>query len=388
MKIGEKLPILRKRCGLSQEDLANELDVSRQSVYKWETSESQPDIAKIQKMAKILGVSFDYLLDENIDVTKVDDVPKDIINTEIKYRTVFNTKKEIPFEKADHDRGIFPEDEYEEVEQKGIFLKKETKIGLFDFDKDMLENTFETSKKKMMEYLDSKGYDWLMPQPDACVAFFVDNKNKTFGFWYDDAEQFVCPIENLVDIKFSNDGGSIKNTNRPKLGLLLGSIFGVGVESESVATLEKPMIYDINITYFKEDDSTDEFEISFNKSNAYWFSTMDAKDLDFYTEMCDVIGDCINTNFGKIDAKIKALRASIEKIKTGKVKVEDINIQDLTERAKQAEIQYNNDVKKIKAQFVADKKAKKKKKLIRNLIIAGVVLLGFIILLTYNTIAK
>ena len=40
MKISEKLVILRKRKGYSQEGLANELDVSRQAVYKWETESS------------------------------------------------------------------------------------------------------------------------------------------------------------------------------------------------------------------------------------------------------------------------------------------------------------------------------------------------------------
>ena len=262
MKIGEKLPILRKRCGLSQEDLANELDVSRQSVYKWETNESQPDIAKIQKMAKILGVSFDYLLDENIDVTKVDDVPKDIISTDTKYRAVFNSGKELSFSKADEDHGIFEKDEYEEVEQNGIFAKSPTKITVLDLDKETINAVFETNQKKMAEYLDSKGYEWLMPHPFACVAFFIDDKNKTFGFWYDGAEQFVCPIENLIDIKISNDM-EIQNSSKPKLGLLLGGIFGVGVENEDTIAIKKPTCFDVDITYITEEEKTNEFNITF-----------------------------------------------------------------------------------------------------------------------------
>lgn len=48
MKISEKIVVLRKRKGMSQEDLANELDVSRQAVYKWENGGTTPDINKIK----------------------------------------------------------------------------------------------------------------------------------------------------------------------------------------------------------------------------------------------------------------------------------------------------------------------------------------------------
>ncbi len=380
MKIGDKLPILRKRCGLSQEDLANELDVSRQSVYKWETGESQPDIAKIQKMAKILGVSFDYLLDENIDVTKVDDVPKDIISTDIKYRAVFNSGKELSWEKADEDHGIFPKDEYDEVEEKGILARNPIQIDVLNLDKELATNTFETNKKKMIEYLDSKGYSWLMPHPDACVAFFTDDKNKTFGFWYDGAEQFVCPIENLIDIKFSNNGGDIKTTRKPKVGLLLGGIFGVGVDSEESVSIDKPAFYDIDITYFNEDETSADFKITFNKNNAYWFTQMKFSDIDELTAMQDVIADCIVENMNKIDSKIKALKMFVDKIRTNKIKVENINKEELSNKAKEAETEHTNGIKNLKKKFVEIKMAKNKKKLIRNLIIVGAVALIFGIL--------
>ena len=69
MKFNEKIVILRKRKGFSQEDLANELDVSRQSVYKWETGESIPDVNKLKKMVKFFNISFDDLLDDEFDIT-------------------------------------------------------------------------------------------------------------------------------------------------------------------------------------------------------------------------------------------------------------------------------------------------------------------------------
>ncbi|MBQ8545619.1 MAG: helix-turn-helix transcriptional regulator [Clostridia bacterium] len=47
MKLSEKIVFLRKRQGMSQEQLANELDVSRQAVYKWETGITTPEIEKL-----------------------------------------------------------------------------------------------------------------------------------------------------------------------------------------------------------------------------------------------------------------------------------------------------------------------------------------------------
>ena len=64
MKLSEKIYACRRRAGLSQEALADRLGVSRQSVSKWETGESTPDIAKLPALAAAFGVSVDWLLSE------------------------------------------------------------------------------------------------------------------------------------------------------------------------------------------------------------------------------------------------------------------------------------------------------------------------------------
>ena len=65
MNIGEKITVSRKRLGWSQEDLAVKLDVSRQAVSRWETGAASPDVTTVAKLARILGVTADYLvLDE------------------------------------------------------------------------------------------------------------------------------------------------------------------------------------------------------------------------------------------------------------------------------------------------------------------------------------
>lgn len=67
MALSEKIIKLRKQNGWSQEELAARLDVSRQSVSKWESASSTPDLDKIIKLSDIFGVSTDYLIKDSED---------------------------------------------------------------------------------------------------------------------------------------------------------------------------------------------------------------------------------------------------------------------------------------------------------------------------------
>ena len=68
MILADKIIDLRKKAGWSQEELAQQLGVSRQSVSKWEGAQSIPDIDKILQMSRIFGVSTDYLLKDEIEL--------------------------------------------------------------------------------------------------------------------------------------------------------------------------------------------------------------------------------------------------------------------------------------------------------------------------------
>ncbi len=74
MTLGEKIYELRTQHNLSQGDLANELNVSRQSISKWENGNSTPDLEKIIKLAEIFNVSLDELI-------KNEEKDETIINT-------------------------------------------------------------------------------------------------------------------------------------------------------------------------------------------------------------------------------------------------------------------------------------------------------------------
>ena len=66
MILADKLIDLRKKNGWSQEDLADKLEVSRQSISKWESAQSVPDMNRILKLSEIFGVSTDYLLKDEL----------------------------------------------------------------------------------------------------------------------------------------------------------------------------------------------------------------------------------------------------------------------------------------------------------------------------------
>lgn len=70
MILADKIISLRKRAGWSQEELAEQLGVSRQSVSKWEGAQSVPDLDKILQLSTIFGVSTDYLLKDEIEETE------------------------------------------------------------------------------------------------------------------------------------------------------------------------------------------------------------------------------------------------------------------------------------------------------------------------------
>lgn len=68
MAIGNRLYNLRKEKNISQEELANELDVSRQTISKWETDQSQPDFDKIIPLCEYFGITSDELLTGNANI--------------------------------------------------------------------------------------------------------------------------------------------------------------------------------------------------------------------------------------------------------------------------------------------------------------------------------
>jgi transcriptional regulator with XRE-family HTH domain len=81
MALGEKLLELRKKAGLSQEEVAEKLGVSRQTVSKWETNQTVPELIKGKLLSQLYNVSYDYLISGSViggDLTSIEMIVDEI----------------------------------------------------------------------------------------------------------------------------------------------------------------------------------------------------------------------------------------------------------------------------------------------------------------------
>ena len=76
MNLGNNLFQARKKAGKSQEEVAEKLGVSRQTISKWETDETIPDIYQSKKLAKLYKLSLDELIEFDIDLKEIEEVIK------------------------------------------------------------------------------------------------------------------------------------------------------------------------------------------------------------------------------------------------------------------------------------------------------------------------
>lgn len=91
MKFCDKLQKIRKENNITQEGLADKLNVSRQAVSKWESGQAYPDTEKLIQISKIFNVSLDELMNDNVDKSTVNQDKKisfmDIINDVLEFLT-------------------------------------------------------------------------------------------------------------------------------------------------------------------------------------------------------------------------------------------------------------------------------------------------------------
>lgn len=73
MNLGNHLLQARKKVGLSQENVAEKLNVSRQTISKWETNETLPDIYQSKKLAALYHISLDALIHFDSDLQEIED---------------------------------------------------------------------------------------------------------------------------------------------------------------------------------------------------------------------------------------------------------------------------------------------------------------------------
>ena len=89
MKFNEKIVRLRKIRGITQDEFASAVGVSRQAVYKWESGQSYPEVAKLLEIKLLFNISIDDLLDDNFEIAMPEKKKrKRIPKAEVKKETV------------------------------------------------------------------------------------------------------------------------------------------------------------------------------------------------------------------------------------------------------------------------------------------------------------
>lgn len=151
MNLGKSLFYARKKSGLSQEEVAEKLGISRQTVSKWETNETIPDICQSKKMAVLYNMSLDELIDFDIDIKEIQEII-DKTNEETeekidwtnvwgkKYPILFKYQNEVNISSYAHRLNEM----LDEIRHKYKFNEQDAMLVL----KDILFNVWKNRKNK------------------------------------------------------------------------------------------------------------------------------------------------------------------------------------------------------------------------------------------------
>lgn len=229
MDLGKKIELLRKQKGMSQETLAFKVNVSRQSVFKWECGESTPSVDKLKELASLFEVSLDDLLMDDHDILE----HKSAKTKQVTYREVFVSSTSLKF-----DRDVAMQD------------------GYVTGDKQHYSDLEESCRKANEENLKALTYKKTIGfchDSKSCVL--IDTTNNTFSIYSELAEQFVCPFENLISITLTDAGSRTVINHQNVSGAAIGLNGGAGVMFGSNNSLGKgeSAIYYIEFMYHKKD---------------------------------------------------------------------------------------------------------------------------------------
>lgn len=164
-------------------------------------------------------------------------------------------------------------------------------------------------------------------QDDMASCFFVDSKNKYFGFYYGGYIQFLCPFENLINFNINNSGVemSYKNKRVYGAGFGLDGIESVGVGSYVIPKLNKPSTYYLILSYFDSQATVHEFKLTlyctFKKHDIY---SCGEKEVELRDNLhCSFTAE----KMSEIASKLNTCKTLGEQILNKEISAENFNIE-------------------------------------------------------------
>lgn len=149
MSLGSSLFSARKKSGLSQEEVAEKLGVSRQTISKWELDETLPDIRQSKKLSNLYHLTLDELIDFDVDVKEIEQIiQRTSEETEQKIDWTSMWGKKYPI-LTTYQKTVEVDDYAARIKELLDSLK--TRYGFNDLDamlvlKDILSHTWNTPK--------------------------------------------------------------------------------------------------------------------------------------------------------------------------------------------------------------------------------------------------
>lgn len=151
MDLGNSLYSARKKKGLSQEDVAEHLGVSRQTISKWETGETLPDIRQSKRLAVLYGLTLDELIDFDVDLNEIQetiDRISDEVTNKIDWNKAWSKKYPIL---ASYQKDV--DIPYYAAELQKLLIQMEKEYGYSELDtflvlKDILAVVWKNKGKK------------------------------------------------------------------------------------------------------------------------------------------------------------------------------------------------------------------------------------------------
>ena len=344
MTLEEKILLLRKKNGLSQDELAQQLGVTRQAVYKWESGNAIPEMEKIKGIAKLFGVSFDYLLDDSIKEYEANNNEE----TKINHREIYVLGDKQDFMQGDIDHG---------------YIKERHKRN------EMSRVIFSNRRKQAEENMKKAGATEInFVSEEETIAFFYNKNEQSIGFYYGCGIQLVCPLENLVSINLNGGDANLVNSRTTMLGIGNG---GFGIGSVPTTTVMGSFPISVTIMYLDGDIIKDfSFKVMTNCTYLYYEESKSQ-----VNALNDVLRHRLVDRLNKLKTKIEALIYNSSVLVTEDIP--QLNTELYNRINLEAKEEYSEYIKDLKIQLIEEQN-KSNQNLAILLIIGALLLIGLL----------